>query len=62
VVKLGQALQKAPGQRLTPEEATLQLERAGVKVGEGGIEPLLARLPGFRINRQSLFEVFVEKG
>jgi hypothetical protein len=61
-VELGRALQSASGLRLSPEETATALEKAGLKIDAGRIENLLSRLPGFKINRQSLFEVFVEKG
>ena len=60
-VQLGQALKAAPQQRLAPDEAAALLSAAELKIDLGRIEALIERLPGFRVNRQSLFEVFVEK-
>lgn len=61
-VELGKALQGAPNQKLAPEEVAASLQAANLKIDAGRIEALITRLPGFKVNRQSLFEVFVEKG
>ena len=58
---LGRVLKAAPGQHLSPEAVAGGLNSISIRVDESRIESLIARLPGFRINRQSLFEVFVEK-
>jgi predicted nuclease of restriction endonuclease-like RecB superfamily len=58
LVQLGHALN---GQRLSPDEVASKLQESGLKLDSDRIEALIARLPGFRVNRQSLFEVFVEK-
>jgi predicted nuclease of restriction endonuclease-like RecB superfamily len=60
-VKINQIIKEAAGQHLTPEQVGARLIEAGVRVDNGRVEALIERLPGFRINRQSLFEVFVEK-
>ncbi len=60
-VQLAKALKEAPGNRLTPGEAAVHLATAKLKIDLEQAEALITRLPGYRINRQSLFDVLVER-